>query len=102
MSILDEAVPVNLDCTTEDELRAFWRRYRRPNLAHASILLADAPAEFCTLDAVPYGVAWDLAHYALTKADAMKARAAGDITTALSREAACDRQYRTLPEFVRR
>lgn len=43
----------------------------------------------------------DIAHYAMNKAVAMELRAAGDIETARSYEAICDRIYAGLPIAAR-
>jgi hypothetical protein len=81
----------NLDAMDAAELSAFWVRH------HGGIRVKEL---------FPEGgegtktATRDLAHYAINKAVAMKCRARGDITAALTYETICDRIYKTLPAFA--
>lgn len=84
----------NLDCMSQDELWAFWKRYHRPSRKDAAELIGDRRPGYTTLAAL-------LASYACNKAVAMKCRLDGDITGASIYESHCDLSYERIPQDLR-
>lgn len=84
----------NLDCMSEDELMAFWKRYSRPSRKDAEALIGDRCKGFTTM-------CGRLAGYAANKATAISCRLRGDIQVALSYENICDAIYDRIPEDIR-
>lgn len=84
----------NLDCMSDDELMAFWKRYHRPSRADAEALVGDRRKGF-TL------VAATCSAYAANRAAAQKCRRNGNIGGATSYDMICETLYRKLPIDIR-
>jgi hypothetical protein len=82
---------INLDGMAPSELRKFWQRYHRPTRKDVEALVGAHHADSVTT----------LAAYALAKAIAMDARAAGQLGTATVYEQHCDVYFKTLPAELR-
>lgn len=86
---------MHLDGMSQDELMAFWKRYRKgAKLEDCRALIGDSRKGYTR-------IANDLANYASNKATAIQCRLNGLLRTALSYEAICDRIYDGLPKDVR-
>jgi hypothetical protein len=85
---------MNLDATDKDELWDLHERLRQHLVAEARKLFPDRPEGYLR-------AARTLKHYAANKATAMKLRAEGKISTALTYESICERLYDGLPDFAR-
>lgn len=80
----------NLDGMSEDDLWAFWNRYRRPSRKDAERLIGDRRKGFTI-------IAMNLAHYACNRAVAMSCRAKGHIQAAEIYEQHTQLSYDRLP-----
>ena len=94
-SIIDEGEGApNLDGQSADDLREFAEDIRDDCQTIADAIFPAKPTGY--LDAT-----LRLGVYAALKMKAVQCRGAGSIKAALKIEAACDRQYQTLPDFAR-
>lgn len=85
---------MNLDGIDVDELWALHERLRQHLVTEARRLFPDCPPGYVA-------AARTLRNYAANKATAMKLRAEGKISAAMTYETICDRLYQELPDFAR-
>jgi hypothetical protein len=84
----------NLDALTQEELRAFWLRYRRATTKAAAVLLGEHSHR-------ARNAVHTLAAYAMAKSCAMGLRLEGKIANATVYEQHCELYYAELPEDFR-